>query len=203
MGAAQPDRLLAIHVLEIWSFPTGVPGELDDLSDAEKERPTFMAGYYDLAGYQHVQQTRPLTLAYGLTDSPVGQLAWLNDPIMGFGRFAPPEPRDRDALLTNASIYWFTKTAGSSARWYLEDARTAAGDPDTPDPTPTGVAVLPAPECRTSRRPCPPPRLAGSGWRTLKTACAKAFVILDGTLLPIDRIAADRPFHSGDIRSTA
>ena len=31
----------------------------------------------------------------------------------------------------------------------------------------------------------------------VKTASAKAFVILDGTLLPIDRIAADRPFHSG------
>ncbi|MET9524528.1 IS5 family transposase [Streptomyces coeruleorubidus] len=31
----------------------------------------------------------------------------------------------------------------------------------------------------------------------VKAASAKAFVILDGTLLPIDRIAADRPFHSG------
>lgn len=29
------------------------------------------------------------------------------------------------------------------------------------------------------------------------TASTKAFVILDGTLLPIDRIAADRPFCSG------
>jgi hypothetical protein len=29
------------------------------------------------------------------------------------------------------------------------------------------------------------------------TASTKAFVILDGTLLPIDRIAADRPFYSG------
>ena len=31
----------------------------------------------------------------------------------------------------------------------------------------------------------------------VRTASAKAFVILDGTLLPIDRIAADRPFYSG------
>lgn len=29
------------------------------------------------------------------------------------------------------------------------------------------------------------------------TASTKAFVILDGTLLSIDRIAADRPFYSG------
>jgi hypothetical protein len=31
----------------------------------------------------------------------------------------------------------------------------------------------------------------------VRTAARKAFVILDGTLLPIDRIAADRPFYSG------
>nr|WP_155073931.1 transposase family protein [Streptomyces taklimakanensis] len=30
-----------------------------------------------------------------------------------------------------------------------------------------------------------------------RAASSKAFVLLDGTLLPIDRIAADRPFHSG------
>ncbi|MGW0827497.1 IS5 family transposase [Streptomyces sp. NPDC002845] len=31
----------------------------------------------------------------------------------------------------------------------------------------------------------------------VRAASMKAFVILDGTLLPIDRIAADRPFYSG------
>ncbi|WP_329303818.1 transposase family protein [Streptomyces sp. NBC_00659] len=31
----------------------------------------------------------------------------------------------------------------------------------------------------------------------IRTAACKAFVILDGTLLPIDRIAADRPYYSG------
>lgn len=31
----------------------------------------------------------------------------------------------------------------------------------------------------------------------VRTASQKAFVLLDGTLLPIDRIAADRPFYSG------
>jgi hypothetical protein len=37
------------------------------------------------------------------------------------------------------------------------------------------------------------PTLAHAIW----TAAPKASVILDGTLLPIDRIAADRPFYSG------
>jgi hypothetical protein len=31
----------------------------------------------------------------------------------------------------------------------------------------------------------------------VRAASMKAFVLLDGTLLPIDRIAADRPFYSG------
>ncbi|MEO3852275.1 IS5 family transposase [Streptomyces sp. B8F3] len=39
--------------------------------------------------------------------------------------------------------------------------------------------------------------LAPTLTEAIKTAATKAFVILDGTLLPIDRIAADRPFYSG------
>ncbi|MFG2985076.1 IS5 family transposase [Streptomyces sp. NPDC048258] len=33
--------------------------------------------------------------------------------------------------------------------------------------------------------------------QAVRAASRKAFVLLDGTLLPIDRIAADRPFYSG------
>ncbi|MFJ8692846.1 transposase family protein [Streptomyces roseolilacinus] len=39
--------------------------------------------------------------------------------------------------------------------------------------------------------------LAPTPAEAARTASAKAFVLLDGTLLPIDRIAADRPFYSG------
>lgn len=39
--------------------------------------------------------------------------------------------------------------------------------------------------------------LAPSLSEAMKTASTKAFVMLDSTLLPIDRIAADRPFYSG------
>lgn len=39
--------------------------------------------------------------------------------------------------------------------------------------------------------------LAPTLQQAVERAAAKAFVILDGTLLPIDRIAADRPFYSG------
>ncbi|AJE39077.1 IS5 family transposase [Streptomyces nodosus] len=39
--------------------------------------------------------------------------------------------------------------------------------------------------------------LAPSLADAVRTASAKAYLLLDGTLLPIDRIAADRPFYSG------
>ncbi|MCC5481216.1 transposase family protein, partial [Streptomyces barringtoniae] len=39
--------------------------------------------------------------------------------------------------------------------------------------------------------------LAPTFEQAVSTAAQKAYVILDGTLLPIDRIAADRPFYSG------
>jgi epoxide hydrolase len=35
-------------------------------------------------GYAQIQSTRPQTLAYGLTDSPVGQLAWIMDKFQSF-----------------------------------------------------------------------------------------------------------------------
>ena len=143
MGVAKPDGLTSIHVLEIFDFPSGIPGELDDLTDKEKQQMQFMEGFNQQSCHQAVQQKRPLTLAYGLTDSPAGQLAWICDPMMGLGRYAPPEPHNWDTVLTNVSIYWFSRTAESSARWYLEDARSGAGDTRTINTVPTGVALFP------------------------------------------------------------
>jgi epoxide hydrolase len=54
----------------------------------------------------------------------------------------PEEAVDRDRLLTNATLYWLTATAGSSANLYYEGAR-AWGAAQEPSPVPTGVAVFP------------------------------------------------------------
>ena len=45
----------------------------DELARLERSRSFNAHG----AGYQAIQGTRPQTLAYGLTDSPVGLLAWI------------------------------------------------------------------------------------------------------------------------------
>jgi microsomal epoxide hydrolase len=92
-----------------------------------------------------LQATRPQLVAYGLTDSPVFQLAWIAD---GFKEWTdatdvPEDAVDRDALLTNVMLYWLTGTAGSSARYYKEGTTAPWGEPEPPSPVPTAVAVLP------------------------------------------------------------
>lgn len=92
-----------------------------------------------------IQSTRPQTLAFGLHDSPAGQLAWIAEKFKEWtdpARDLPEDAVDRDQLLTDVSIYWFTGTAGSSARLYKEGA-TDWGQPVDKSDVPTGVAVFP------------------------------------------------------------
>jgi pimeloyl-ACP methyl ester carboxylesterase len=116
------------------------------LSAAEQERLARFQNYeQDMSGYMVIQGTRPQTVAYGLADSPSGQLAWIvekfkewTDPKASL----PEDAVDRDHILTNISIYWFTNTAGSSANLYYETFH----DPSMFAPrergtVPTGVAV--------------------------------------------------------------
>ena len=42
----------------------------------------------------------------------------------------------------------------------------------------------------------PGPRSCAGHWPEAKDA-GHAYVVIDGTLIPIDRVAADRPFYSG------
>jgi microsomal epoxide hydrolase len=70
------------------------------------------------SAYATVQSTRPATLSHALTDSAVGQLAWIAEK---FDEWTDPQNSVTDEdILTAASIYWFTRTAGSSARFYEE-----------------------------------------------------------------------------------
>ncbi|MBA2520330.1 MAG: alpha/beta fold hydrolase [Chloroflexia bacterium] len=132
LGLAAPDHLAALHLNQV--FSAGVTAETADFA-VEAEQRGVEAAYryeYELGGYAAIQSTRPQLIAYGLTDSPVFQLAWIAD---GFKQWTdstevPEDAVNRDALLTNVSIYWFTRTAGSSARYYQEGLGTwdATGD---------------------------------------------------------------------------
>ncbi len=77
LGRLDPDHVIGVHVNNLGTFPSGDPAELANLSEADQARLQWMQRWgSDMSGYAIVQATRPQTLAYPLTDSPVGQLAW-------------------------------------------------------------------------------------------------------------------------------
>ena len=110
-------------------------------TEAERARLEQLQHLQDRAtGYMQIQATRPQTLAYGLNDSPVGQLAWIVEKFKEWTDPAaelPEDAVDRDQLLTNVMLYWLTGTAGSSAHLYYETAHAgawgaASGPPSRP-----------------------------------------------------------------------
>ena len=141
LGRVYPDRLIGIHLNMLPGAPaTTQPTdeELAPLSPAERERTLasferWKKWIREQVGYAMVQSTRPQTLSYGLTDSPVGQLAWIAEKFREW--IDPSSTIDRDLLLTNVTLYWLTKTAGSSARIYYERAHSTYADERSDVPT--------------------------------------------------------------------
>jgi len=148
MGRRAPERIAGIHVNALVTFPSGDPEEMASLTEAEQRRMAIFKQWNDdLMGYMHIQGTRPQTLAYGLADSPAGQLAWIVEKFKDWTDPAaelPEDAVDRDQLLTNVTIYWLTNTARSSANAYYERFHDPSmWAPKERSTVPTGVAVFP------------------------------------------------------------
>jgi pimeloyl-ACP methyl ester carboxylesterase len=121
-----------------------------DLTEAERRAVQRLDLYVaDKGGYANLQSTRPMSHAYALTDSPAGQLAWIAEKWREWSD--PSRPIDVEDLLTNVSIYWFTRTAGSSARLYKEST-PAQGTKLAYVAVPTGIAAWPHEIVTPSRR---------------------------------------------------
>jgi pimeloyl-ACP methyl ester carboxylesterase len=116
--------LLGIHI----NLPAAVPTEIAavlaaggpapaELSD--KERGAFDAldtFYKKYRAYAGMMGTRPQTIGYALTDSPVGLAAWMYD----YNNGEPERLLTRDEILDDVTLYWLTNSAASSARLYWE-----------------------------------------------------------------------------------
>ncbi|MET9227923.1 epoxide hydrolase family protein [Lentzea sp. NPDC003310] len=134
------DEVTAVHVNQI--FSAGVTQETADMEVEAERRSVEKAFRYEFEqfGYVAMQSTRPQSVAHALTDSPVAQLEWIE---WAFHTWSDPEIGvPLDALLTTASLFWFTRTAGSSARYYQEGDETW-GELEPMSTTPTSVAVFP------------------------------------------------------------
>lgn len=139
LAEAHPEAVRAIHVMSVAS-PRSF--EEESLTPAERDHIDAMQRWQrDEGSYMHQHQTRPLTLAFGLSDSPVGLLSWILEKYHRWTdrREATPRSLDDDFVLTQASLYWFTNTIGTSLRPYHEALPVYEFVP-----VPTALAVFPA-----------------------------------------------------------
>jgi pimeloyl-ACP methyl ester carboxylesterase len=123
-----------------------IPIDTSGLSDVERDHVERLQRHFqgEGKGYLLLQSTRPQTLAYSLTDSPVGQLAWIVEKFKEWTHPAAVLPEDaveRDQLLTNVSIYWFTRSGASAAGFLYESAHSEEGWVP-PSDVPQGMAVF-------------------------------------------------------------
>ncbi|WP_219508064.1 epoxide hydrolase family protein [Nonomuraea ceibae] len=153
VGVLAPERVIGMHGNGIICFPIGAPGELDGLTEVERERLAFRESYLtEQYGYKLIQSARPQTFAYGMADSPVALLSWFASVYHEWSDGGI----DPDRLLTTTTIYWLTNTAGSAARSFVETPDT---EQDTsvewelkPATVPTSISVFPKDVLRPIRR---------------------------------------------------
>jgi pimeloyl-ACP methyl ester carboxylesterase len=142
LGAFFPERVAGIHMnMMVGGRPPESATDEDNRLREEGRR-----WQEEEAGYQAIQRTKPQTLAYGLTDSPSGLAGWIVEKWRSWSDcHGDVETRfTKDEILTNISIYWFTKTINSSTRYYYEMAHDPAGNSGKgPITVPTGFAAFP------------------------------------------------------------
>jgi pimeloyl-ACP methyl ester carboxylesterase len=153
IGFAYPDKVFGIHLnfMPLRRDPSIAPSPTPQESRYLDELATFMR---EDTGYQAIQGTRPQTLAFALTDSPAGLAAWIGEKFQRWtdNDGTPESAVDRDRMLANIALYWFTGAIGSSFWPYY--ARMHG-----PWPVPAGHTVdVPTGYCESPREILRPPR---------------------------------------------
>jgi pimeloyl-ACP methyl ester carboxylesterase len=145
LGYAHAKRLIGIHLnlMPIPRDPAMVAAPTPEEARYLEELRIFLK---EETGYQWIQGTRPQTLAFALTDSPVGLAAWITEKFRAWSDCGGDLERvfSKDQLLANIGLYWFTGAIGSSfwpyyARlhgpWHVPPGATVD--------VPTGFAAFP------------------------------------------------------------
>lgn len=145
-----PDRLIGLHTNMVIASPPEDEEVAGDIGSEEgallQDRQTFMLTE---RGYHSLQETKPQTAAYGLTDSPAGLAGWILEKFHGWSDVDAAETgrlSDRishDKLLTNIAIYWFNQNIDSSMRIYYENRVVPPIKPISYIDVPTGVSIFP------------------------------------------------------------
>ncbi|MCC2033805.1 epoxide hydrolase family protein [Microbacterium allomyrinae] len=137
LGLLDPEGFLGLHVLQLFSFPSGDPAEFEKLEPQDYAGLEHMQWFQSVGGYNTMNASRPQTIAAGLSDSPVAQLAY-SELFNSFGNGTSLVPLD--AILTEVSVAWFANASAGMSRAYRENALTDA-EPCVSEAR-TGVAVF-------------------------------------------------------------
>jgi hypothetical protein len=142
LGRIDAEHVVGVHLTMLPSAVASKPPQ-EGAREPERMRRSFerrQALQQDGVGYGMIQSTRPATIGQVLADSPVAQLAWIAEKLLAWTD--PRHPLDRDHLLTTVTLYWLTRTAGSSANVYYEGLHdgTPWGAPPPPSTTPTALS---------------------------------------------------------------
>lgn len=144
LAYSHPDSLIGIHLTDI--------GIIKDLlnskgkSTLSKEELSYVdnsQNWLSVEGaYISLQSTKPQTLAYGLTDSPVGLAAWIIEKFRSWSdcNGQLDSKFSKDELLTNIMIYWVTNTIDSSCKIYYENTHSLP--PIGHVSVPTGITLF-------------------------------------------------------------
>ncbi|SEC02981.1 epoxide hydrolase family protein [Arthrobacter woluwensis] len=137
LGLLNPDGFLGLHVLQLFSFPSGDPAEFEKLEPADYAGLEHMQWFQSVGGYNTMNASRPQTVAVGLSDSPVGLLAY-SELFESFGNGTSLVPLEK--VLLEVSVNWFANAAAGMSRSYFDNAQEQA-EPQV-NHAPTGVAVF-------------------------------------------------------------
>ncbi|MDH2415068.1 epoxide hydrolase [Nocardioides sp. CER19] len=117
LAVLDPEGFLGAHVLQLFSFPTGAPGEMDGFGEKEYAALAHLQWFQSVGGYNAMNGTRPQTIAAAVSDSPVGWLAY-SELFENFGNgtsLVTPEQ-----VLEQVTLYWLTNTAATAVRYHYE-----------------------------------------------------------------------------------
>lgn len=116
ISARFPELIIGAHL----NFLMAVSRDVEDYPNPTSEETEFLADVGSWAaeegGYQHIQGTRPQTLAYALHDSPVGLAAWIFEKFRAWSdcRGKPDSVIPLHRMLQNITLYWVTESINSS-----------------------------------------------------------------------------------------
>jgi pimeloyl-ACP methyl ester carboxylesterase len=141
LGIQAPPGLAAVHLNWQFVFPEKMPEKLSPQEQRAVDGAARFTG--DGFGYFTMQVTRPQKVGYLLSDSPLAQAMFIYEKFHTWtdNHGKPEDALDRTAMLDDISLYWFTDSGGSSARFYHENTNESVGQGQIH--IPAAVSVFP------------------------------------------------------------